>query len=121
MVRIIHGGYPVRVYKCVAEYPSIGAAAEAIGVSAQSLRKSAERGIPCQGVHVRYADMPEECQPIRPPRNRREPIVWEGREYGSIMEAAGGDKTRWMRIWRALGGRKRPRLATSPDRPDPAR
>jgi hypothetical protein len=111
MVRIVHGGYPVRVYKCVAEYPSMAAAAEAIGVSAESVRRSVEKGVPCQGVHVRYADMPEECQPIRPPRKRREPIVWQGKKYDSIMQAAGGDKTEWMRIWRALGRHGRRRAA----------
>jgi hypothetical protein len=114
MVRVVYRGYPVRVYKCVAEYPSVCSAAEALGVSHEAIRDAVEKGRPCKGVHVRYADMPEDCQPIRPAKKRREPIVWEGQEYGSIMDAAGGDRAKWMRIWRALGGRRRRSL---PDHP----
>lgn len=103
MCRVVYGGCPILIYKPVAEYPSITAAAKAIGVSINSLRSAVENGVPCQGVHARYADMPETCQPIKPPkRRRRRPIVWEGTSYDSIMEAAGGDRTQWMRIWRSV-------------------
>ncbi len=105
-IRIIHDGdgYPVSIFKLVevASFRSISEAERSMGVPKTTIKNCVEAGRLHKGMLFLYTDMPVECQPVRPGGKKRRPVVWEGKSYHSIMEAAGGNRTKWMRIFRKI-------------------
>lgn len=92
---------PVVIYAEAARFKAARHLAKALSVPASTVRRAAIEGSPVKGYFIRYADMPLECQPIPPKPHYAVPVIWEGKPYPSIMAAAGGDRAKWNRIWRA--------------------
>jgi hypothetical protein len=117
-VRPIRNGFPVNAVRLdgtvVARYRSRAEAARAAGVNESVLQRAAENGWRAGGTWWRYADMPDNCQPLRTPRRRRKPrrgkstrakpVEYCGAVYPSIHAAARAmglkPNTLWKRITR---------------------
>jgi hypothetical protein len=54
--------------RLIREANSIRRAAKVLGVYPNAVRVALENGTHVAGHHCRYADMPPECQPLKPPR-----------------------------------------------------